>query len=167
MRGPHFMTACFLGVILLLGPSESFGQRGIHRSGSPPKPTQLLLQLRVNGKRFYFRISDLKKMQRSVVVLTDRPTGVAHRYEGVDLEKLILNRTEHRESEVIEIFTNAHQTITIPSADLDTNAQPMVVDTVDGKALAGYVPYYFIAKTRQGNSQPMKGVKKIDILSAN
>lgn len=161
MRGPRFMTACFLAVILLLGPCESFGQRGgAHPSGSLKLP-QLLLQLRVNGKRLYFRISDLKKMQRSVVVLPDPATRVTHRYEGVDLEKLIL-KTAHEKSKVIEIFTNSHQTIRI----LDTTAQPIVVDTVDGKALTGYAPYYFIAKTRQGNSEPMKGVKEIDILPA-
>jgi hypothetical protein len=53
--------------------------------------------------------------------------------------------------------------MTILSADLDPAAEPMVVDTVDGEKLTGYVPYYFIAKTRQGGLTPIKNVKQITI----
>jgi hypothetical protein len=48
--------------------------------------------------------------------------------------------------------------MTILSADLDPATEPIVVDTIDGKKLGGYVPYYFIAKTRQDSPMPIKNV---------
>ena len=42
----------------------------------------------------------------------------------------------------------------------------MVIDTVDGKKLTGYVPYYFIAKTRQGSPVPIKNVNLLSVKSS-
>jgi hypothetical protein len=39
--------------------------------------------------------------------------------------------------------------LAIPGADLDADSEPIVVDTIDGRALTGYVPYYFLARTRK------------------
>jgi hypothetical protein len=38
-----------------------------------------------------------------------------------------------------------------------------VVDTVDGKKLTGYVPYYFVVKARQGFAGSLQNVELIEI----
>ena len=43
----------------------------------------------------------------------------------------------------------------------------MVVDTVDGKKLAGYVSYYFITKTRQDSPVPIKDVQLISVKASS
>jgi hypothetical protein len=60
-----------------------------------------------------------------------------------------------------EVSFGSHQTLTLASVDLDPEAKPMVVDTLDGKRVTGYVPYYFIARTHQENAAPVKDVKLI------
>ena len=125
--------------------------------------TELLLQVRIQEKRLYFRGSDLRKMQRTVVTLPDPTTGTNHTYEGVNFDTLIPHTAPRSKDEIIEVSFGSQQTVTILSSDLDPNAKPMVVDTVDGKKLTGYVPYYFIAKTRAGKQDAIKNVKEIRI----
>jgi hypothetical protein len=48
--------------------------------GGPPHP-ELLLQIRIQEKRFYFRGSDLSKMQRATVTLADPTIGTMHTYQ--------------------------------------------------------------------------------------
>jgi len=130
-----------------------------------PAHSELLLQVRIQGKRVYFRGSDLRKMHRTEMVLPDPTTGTKHTYEGVNFETLIPGTSSRSGSEIIEVCFGSHQTVVILTADLDPSTEPMVVDTVDGKKLTGYVPYYFIAKTRQGGLAPNKDVKQITVKS--
>jgi hypothetical protein len=39
----------------------------------------------------------------------------------------------------------------------------VVADTVDGKKLTGYVPYYFVVKTLQGGESTLRDVKQITV----
>jgi hypothetical protein len=130
-----------------------------------PAPPELLLQVRVQGKRLYFRGTDLRKMQRTAVTLPDPATGTMHAYEGVNFETLIPNTASRSGLEIVEVSFGSHQTLTILSADLDPATKPMVVDTVDGKRIAAYVPFCVIAKTRQNSATLMKDVNLINVKS--
>jgi len=130
--------------------------------GGPSEPI-LLLQIQFQEKRSYFRHSDLRKMQRSAVALTDSATGITHTYEGVDLDTLIPATAYGSVPKIIEVSFGSHQTRTISSNDLDPATRPLLADTVDGKQLSGYTPYYFVAKTRQDDSAPIENVKLIAI----
>ena len=101
-----------------------------------------------------------------MATLTDAATGTTHTYDGVNFESLIPNIGSRSESEKIEVPFGSHQTMTILGADLDPSSKPMVVDTVDGKQLTGYVPYYSIAKNHEGNAAPIKNVKLISVSSS-
>jgi hypothetical protein len=46
---------------------------------------------------------------------------------------------------------------------VDFQTTPIVADKVDGKKLTGYVPYYFIAKTRQGGESALRDVEQITV----
>jgi hypothetical protein len=54
--------------------------------------------------------------------------------------------------------------ITSPVAN---GTEPMVVDTVDGKKLAGYVSCYFIAKTRQDSPVAIKDVQLLSVKASS
>jgi hypothetical protein len=64
---------------------------------------------------------------------------------------------------LIAVSFASHETIAIPSSDLDPEVKPMVADRVDGKRLTAYVPYYFVAKSREKNTAPIKDVKLIAV----
>jgi len=55
---------------------------------------RLLLEIKVQSKSSYFRVSELRKMQRCTVTETDPATKVTHLYEGVGLEQLIPTLSE-------------------------------------------------------------------------
>jgi hypothetical protein len=50
-------------------------------------------------------------------------------------------------SALIEVSFDSNHTITISSVALDADVRPIIADTVDGRPLTGYVPYYFLART--------------------
>jgi starvation-inducible outer membrane lipoprotein len=104
-------------------------------------------------------------MQRTAVTLPDPATGTMHAYEGVNFETLIPNTASRSGLEIVEVSFGSHQTLTILSADLDPATKPMVVDTVDGKRIAAYVPFCVIAKTRQNSATLMKDVNLINVKS--
>ena len=79
---------------------------------------QLLLQVKVQKKRTYFRTSDLRKMKRVHLTLSDPSTGLPRTYEGVNLEDLLQPRTLVSESAVIDVSFDKHQTLRIQGADL-------------------------------------------------
>jgi hypothetical protein len=168
------MIKCCFAVILSLSAAVSVSAQRYGRAdaiqnymrGGQSDP-RLLLQIRIQGKRLYFRRSDLRKMARSAVILPDPTTGTTHTYEGVDFETLIPSTAYQSGSDIIEISFDTHQTMTISRADLDPAERPIVVDTVDGKKLTGYVPYYFIARTRQNNAAPIKNVRRISVKSSS
>jgi hypothetical protein len=161
----HCLTFILLLVIPIGAAAQRHGRADAiqnYMRGGPDHP-ELLLQVRIQGKRLYFRGSDLMKMLRTALTLPDPGTGTMHTYEGVNFETLIPNTASRSGSEIIEVSFGSHQTMTILSTDLDSSAKAMVVDTVDGKKLTGYVPYYFVVKTRQGNASPIKNVKLINV----
>jgi len=123
----------------------------------------LLLPVRVQKKRSYFRGSDLKKMYRVQRTLTDPSTGLAHTYEGINLEALLQPGIFGSETAGVKISFGSHETLAIPRSDFDPGTKPMVADTVDGKRLTGYVPYYFVTKIRGKNTAPFKDVELIAV----
>ena len=138
---------CLILLVLLFTPTALLPQR----YGKPytlAQNPQLLLQIRVQKTRLYFRTSDLRKMQRSVVTITDPTTNTSHVYEGVALELLVPSADLVSEGGNIRIDFGSHQTLTVSGIDLDTAAKLVVIDTVDGKPLSGHVPFYFLAKSR-------------------
>jgi hypothetical protein len=157
-----------LAFFLLFVPLSLLAQRGGRPDGlqnyERMLTPQLLLQVKVHGKRFYFRPSDLRKKQRSIVVLTDPATKTSHTYEGVVLDQLVQN-VGTLESENLKISFGSRQSVTILGRELDVETKPMIVDSVDGKRLTGYAPYYFVAKSRHKALQPTADVSCIAIKS--
>lgn len=146
---------------LLLAPWSLLAQRGgrpdgLQNYGRTASP-QLLLQVNVQGKRFYFRPSDLRKMRRSVVILSDTATNTTRTYEGVALDQLAQN-VGTLENENLKISFGSRQSVTILGRELDVGTRPMIADTVDGKRLTGYAPYYFVAKSLHKALQPYTDV---------
>jgi len=88
-------------------------------------------------------------MPRVHLNASDPTTGLPHTYEGVHLEDLLPFRILDSESAVIEVTFASHHTITLPGDALDADVRPIIADTVDGKPVTGYVPYYFLARTRK------------------
>jgi len=143
-------------------PAQRYGKPDSAQNYDRVQNPQLLLQVKIQRKRTYFRTSDLRKMKRVHLTLSDPSTGLPHTYEGVNLEDLLPQGTLVSESAVIEVFFAKHQTLAIPGTDLHADTKPIVVDTIDGRTLTGYVPYYFLARTRKeiiGN----KNAKLIEI----
>jgi hypothetical protein len=124
---------------------------------------QLLLQIRNEKTRLYFRASDLRKKPRSVVTVTDSATGLSHTYEGVSLDRLLPNGTLNPESGTVEVFPEHQHRVTIQCVDVDFQLSPVVADIVDGKKLRGYAPYYFVVKTHEGSAIALQAVHLITV----
>jgi len=155
----------FLLLLLLLTPATSAPQR-YGRPYTLAENPQLLLQIRVQNQSRYFHLSDLRKVQRTAVTLTDPLTNASHVYEGVALERLISAKAVAFEGESIEIQFGSHQTIRISRMDLDSQTKPMVIDTVDGKQLSGYAPYDVLIKLRGKPAETIADVQCIAIKSS-
>jgi hypothetical protein len=149
---------CTLGAL-----AQRYGRADAIQNYMGPKSPQLLLQVKVQGKRLYFRPAELRKMQRSVATVTDAVTGTMHTYEGVKLDTLVPDGMFIGNSGTIEVFFGSHQNLTIAVMDLDPASKPMIADTIDRKRLTGYTPYYLLTKTRQGNLDAIKNVKQISV----
>lgn len=138
------MIRRYLALLLLLfTPTASMPQR-YGRPYSLAENPQLLLEIRVQKDERYFRVADLRKMQRSTVTLTDPATNTSHVYQGVALDQLVPNTALRLQSRSIEIEFDSHKTFTILETDLDPQTRLLVVDTVDGKPLSGHAPYYLL-----------------------
>ena len=134
-------------LLLLFTPSSAISQR-YGRPYTLAENPQILLQIRVANKSRYFRVSELRRMKRSIVTQIDSATKSVHVYEGVALELLVPSADLVSEGGNIRIDFGSHQTLTVSGIDLDTAAKLVVIDTVDGKPLSGHVPFYFLAKSR-------------------
>jgi|SRR5580692_3188357 hypothetical protein len=151
--------------LLLLAPAISAPQR-YGRPYTLAENPQYFLQIQIQNQSRYFRLSDLRRMQRTPVTLTDPVTNTSHVYEGVALERLISAKAFALEGERIEIQYGSHQTITISGMDLDSQTKPMVIDTVDGKQLSGNAPYFVVIKLRGKPSKTIADVQCITIKSS-
>jgi hypothetical protein len=126
----------------------------------------LLLEIKVQKENRYFRVADLRKMQRSTVTLTDPATNVSHVYQGVALDQLVPNTVLSLQGGSIEVEFDSHKTLTISETDLDPQARLIVVDTVDGKPLSGHAPYYLLSRSRGKPQQTITDVQRITIKSS-
>src|SRR5215469_100519 len=129
----------YLLLLLLLTPGTSAPQR-YGRSYTLTENPQLLLQIKAQNQVRYFHPYDLRKMQRTVVNLTDPKTKASHVYEGVALDQLVPLKAFASEGESIEIQFGSHQITRISGVDLESQTKLVVIDTVDGKQLSGYAP---------------------------
>jgi hypothetical protein len=104
-------------------------------------------------------------MLRTEIVLEDAMTRIAHKYEGVKLEYLFSGAGLRFGSETIEVSYGHHQKMTILDSAIASDSQTLVADTIDGKRLTGYVPYFLIIQSRAGQrfTQPLKDVKLISV----
>jgi hypothetical protein len=125
----------------------------------------LLLQIRVENRRAYFKPSDLRKMPRSVLILPDPSTGISHKYEGVALEHLLSAPPSGLQFSTLEISYGHQQKKTILGSAVDSHSGPLVVDTIDGEKLTGYVPYFlvFLSQGAAGPTQPLQNVDLISV----
>jgi hypothetical protein len=160
------MTRQYLALLLLLFTPAALMAQRYGRPYNLALSPQLLLEVRVQKLDRYFRVSDLKKMQRSSVTLTDPATNRSHVYEGVALEQLVPNGGLASPDQNIEIAFDSHKTLTISGIDLDPQTRLTVVDTVDGKPLSGHAPYYVVAKSRGKPQQTIIDVYCITIKSS-
>jgi hypothetical protein len=117
-RGAAMNSHCLLAFVLLLTPTAATSQR-YGRSYSLADNPQLILKIKVEKERRYFRISDLRKMQRSTVIVADPVTETGHVYEGVALEQLVPNTASSSQGESIEILFGVDKTLTLAGNDLD------------------------------------------------
>ena len=156
---------CVILFVLLFVPAASLPQR-YGRPYTLAETPELYLQIKVQNKSRYFSPSDLQKMQRSVVTLTDPTTNTPHAYEGVALERLMPATALALEGEIIQIEFGSHQKLTIAGIDLDPGTKLMVIDTVDGKRLSGHVPYYFVEKCRGKSLEKLTDVQSITVKSS-
>jgi len=151
----------FLAFFLLVAPWSLPAQRGgrpdglynYQRSTNP----QLLLEVNVQGQRSYFRPSQLRKMPRTVVILSDPATSLSHTYEGVALDRLT-QKGGNWGSETVKISFNSRQSVVISARELDAVTKPMIADTVDGKPLTSHAPYYFLGKSLRTTLGPIADV---------
>jgi hypothetical protein len=155
----------YLLLLLLFTPATSAPQR-YGRPYTLAENPQCLLQIRVQNQGRYFHLYDLRKMQRTAVTLADPKTNASHVYEGVALEQLISAKAFALEGESIEIQFGSRQTVRISRIDLDSQTKPMVIDTVDGKQLSGYAPYYVVIKLRGKPAETITDVQCIAIKSS-
>lgn len=157
---------CLALLLLLFTPTALMPQR-YGRPYTLAENPQLLLEIRVQKQARYFRVADLRKMQRSAVTLTDPATNTSHVYVGVALDQLIPNTALTSQGESIEIAFDSHKTVTISGIDLDPQTRLIVVDTVDGKPLSGHAPYYLVTKSRGKPQQTITDVQCITIKSSS
>jgi hypothetical protein len=157
-------------VLILLAVSSApvFAQRGgradaLQNYLGLNRNPRLLLQIKYEKTRLYFRASDLQKKPRSIVKITDPATGLSHVYEGVSVEELVPTGVSNDESGTLEVSSEHKQKTTILFRNADFQTTPIVADKVDGKKLTGYVPYYFVVKTRQGGESTLRDVKHITV----
>jgi len=151
-----------LGLLLFfLCPALLLAQR-YGRPYSIAENPQVLLQVRIDKYHRYLRVSDLRKMSRTVVTQTDPATHFQHVYEGVALDQLVPAQVLASPKERIEIEFGSHHSATLSVSDLAADPKPMVVDTIDGKPVPGDAPYYFLAKVRQ---QPVQAIAAVDCIT--
>ena len=155
----------YLLVVLLLTPTTLYPQR-YGRPYTLAENPQLLLQVKVQNQSRYFHPSDLRKMQRTAVTLTDPMTNASHVYEGVALEQLVPAKAFASQGETIEIQFGSSQTIRMSGVDLDSQTRPLVIDTVDGKQLSGHTPYYVVVKLRGKPAETIANVQCIAMKSS-
>ena len=153
---------CLVTLLLLITPTLATPQR-YGRPYSLAGNSQTLLQIRIANKSRYFRTSDLRRMQRSVVTRIDATTKASHVYEGVALEQLVPDADLASEAARVEIEFGSSKTMTLSGIDLGGGKKLIVVDTVDGKPLSGYVPFYFLAKN---GDKPITDVECITVRSS-
>jgi hypothetical protein len=156
---------CLALLLLLFTPTASLPQR-YGRPYTLAENPQLLLEIKVQKENRYFRVADLRKMQRSTVTLTDPATNVSHVYQGVALDQLVPNTVLSLQGGSIEVEFDSHKTLTISETDLDPQARLIVVDTVDGKPLSGHAPYYLLSRSRGKPQQTITDVQRITIKSS-
>jgi hypothetical protein len=156
--------------LFFLNASALFGQRhgrgdALQMYSTRGREPHLLLQIRTEKSRLYFNTSDLKKMPRSVLILLDPSTGISHEYEGVALEHLLSAPASGLQFSTLEISYGHHQKKTILGRTWDSHYNPLVVDTIDGEKLTGYVPYFFILQDQGavGLAQPLQNVDLISV----
>ena len=131
-----FLILCSLPLFAQRGGRADALQNYLERNRSP----RLLLQIKYEKKRLYYRFSGLQKKARSTVTLTDPSSGQSHEYEGVSIEELAPAGALNHESGILGASAEHKKKLTILCSDVDFQTTPIVADAIDGKKLTGYAP---------------------------
>ena len=150
-------------IFSLFGASVLLAQRGgrgdaVQLFEATRHNPHILLQIRTGGARFYVCTSDLRKMPRSAVILTDPATGILHKYEGVPLEYLLRGHGLSLKAGTLEVSSGRHEKMTVADTPIGHNSEPLVADAIDGENLTDYVPYCLIlpSRARADVKQPLQ-----------
>jgi hypothetical protein len=131
-----------------------------------PKPPNPILNIdyQTSKKWSYIRLSDLLKMSRATVDVSDLKTNQKNQYEGVTLSQLVPNASGYR----IEVFQDSlafKDKLAVSSADLDMQSGVIIADTINGKRLGADHPFCFIAKNSYGDPVVIKELLYIKVVS--
>lgn len=153
---------CLTFIVLLLTPISVFPQR-YGRPYTLAENPQFLLEIKEQNRTHYFRASDLHKMHRTSITLTDPATHATHVYEGVALDQLLPLTPPSSAGQTLKIEFGSHQTLILTDIDRDPDSKLIIIDTVDGKPLAGSAPYYLFQKSRNKPLQTIADVRSITL----
>jgi hypothetical protein len=112
------MNRYSIGLILLIMSSAPvFAQRSgradaLQNYMGHNRNPRLLLPIKHEKTRLYFRVSNLQKKPRSIVKMADPATGLSHVYEGVSVEQLVPTGALNHESESLEVSSKYKQKVT-------------------------------------------------------
>jgi len=156
----------FILLLLLLIPSSAMAQRygrPYTLAEIPETPRRLLLEVTVGHKNGYVHDSELRKMRRSTVIVTDPTTKQKHAYEGVALDELVAQ--DFYSGKIVEIEYGSHHVQTLSETAPDGLAELIVADTVDGKSLSPDAPYSLVETSQDKSDLIVAGVYRISVKS--
>jgi hypothetical protein len=165
------MVRCRAALILLvLAPACACAQR----YGRPdslehylPKPPNPILNIDNQSARTWThaRLSDLLRMKRVEVLVSDPKTNRTSLYEGTLLSRLVPGIAHYR-VDIYRDFWAFRDKLAASSADLDPRADLIVVDTINGKRLGPDHPFCLIARNKRGDPVVIRELAYIRLADA-
>jgi hypothetical protein len=142
-------------------PQRRFRTKPSHETPNPI----LNIDYQTAKKWSYIRLSDLLKMKRATVNVSDLKTNIGNQNEGVSLGQLVPNSSGYQ----IEVFRDSFafkDKLAVSSANLDMQSALIVADTINGKSLGKDHQFCFIAKNSHGDPVVIKEFSYIKVISA-
>jgi hypothetical protein len=140
-------------ILIAMAPGYALAQRGgAHASQNyRPKPLNPILNIDYQSENNWsqIRLSDLLKMKRIVVSVSDPGTNKAESYEGIKLDQVVPDISDYR----VDVFRNFwafKDKLAVSSSDLDMRFNMTVADTMNGKRLGQDHPFCLIARNNRG-----------------
>ena len=175
MRNCIFALFVICGTVEMLLPMAANGKGaplGQALSYSAVPPFELVVKLDARQKPLRFTVARLERMTRSTVPVAGRGPKRTRMFEGVGLSWLLFARHQTtgggvqvtveslgledgnpetaKDFRSLEVSFGFFHKVKIPASELDVGTKVLVVDTVDGRRLSGYVPFRLLIETGQG-----------------